>query len=186
MQRQKNDNAAITERFRNLTCPEEEKQVLHNYLMSILAEGKSFLLKRNRVMIMEQNTKNKFLILERIETSGDSKVFYLCTKCSNIKFSSFLTGKVQADEFKTCIHSELCNLLWGDKVDLDENEKAEESTDLVEVLTEKPQYLAVVHPSNSHKKGAGIVALTTKVFRYWFSMFDHYRIAFGVDLLDSP
>ena len=164
MERQKNDNAAITERFKNLTCPEEKKHVLNNYLMAILAEGRSFLLKRNRVMIMEQNNKNKFLILEKIETSDDSKIFYTCTKCSNIKFSSLLTGKVPAEEFKKCIHSELCNLLWGDTVDLDENEKAEAS-DLVEVLTEKPRYLAVVHPSNAHNKGAGIVTLTTKTLK---------------------
>ena len=165
MKRNQYDHAAITERCRNLTCSEDKKQVLNNYLMSILAEGKSFLLKQNRVMIMEQDNKNKFLILEKIETSEDSKVFYLCTKCSDIKFSSFLTGKVPADKFKTCIHSEICNLLWGEMVHLEDERAADKTSDIVEVLADKPRYLAVVHPSNVHKKGAGIVTLTTKTLK---------------------
>ena len=71
MERQKNDNAAITERFRNLTCPEEKKQVLNDYLMAILAEGRSFLLKRNRVMIIEQNNKTASFVHLMTESEPD-------------------------------------------------------------------------------------------------------------------
>ena len=119
METNENNHAAVTERFRHLDSSGEDKQILHNYLMSILSEGKSFLLKRSRVMIMEKDNRNKFIILEKVETDA-AKFFYICPKCSNIKFSSYLSGKVKFDEFKTCVHSRLCYLLWGDTGNLED------------------------------------------------------------------
>ena len=170
MEGHKTNNAAITERFKKLNCPETEKQDLHKYLMSILAEGKSFLLKRNRVMIMEQENKNRLIILERIETTDDTKYFYICPLCSNLKFSSYLTGKVSADEFRACVHSKVCNLLWGDVPDLHdrgdgEKDDDDQEVDLVEVVTETPRYVAVVHPATERKKVAGVVILTSKTLK---------------------
>ena len=104
MEKQGN-NAAITERFKRLNCPESEKKVLHKYLMSCLADGKAFLLKRNRVMVMDKDEKNKFVILDKIDTTEDEKQVYICRKCSNMNFSSFLTSRVSAEEFKSCVHT---------------------------------------------------------------------------------
>ena len=114
---QKNED--ITERFQNLDCPEAEKKVLHDYLISCLAEGKSFSLKRNRVMIMEPDNKNKFLILDLVRTSDENKQVYNCPKCCPVNFSELLTSTVQAEEFKSCLHSQLCKLIWGDIFDPD-------------------------------------------------------------------
>ena len=133
--------------------------------MSILSEGKSFLLKRSRVMIMEQDNKNKFIILEKIETDA-AKFFYICPNCSNIKFNSYLSGKVQSTEFKACVHSRLCYLLWGDTANPDDVKNDDkEVSDLVEVVTENPRYLAVVHPARNRNKGAGVVTLTSKMLK---------------------
>ena len=168
MEGHNSSNAAITERYKKMNCPEAEKQDLHKYLMSILAEGKSFLLKRNKVMIMEQENKNRFIILERIDTTDDCKYFYICPLCSNVKFSSYLTEKVSAEEFRACVHSKVCQLLWGDMPDLRDNGESDDDdkeTDLVEVVTEKPRYVAVVHPATKRKKVAGVVTLTTKTLK---------------------
>ena len=166
MKRNETSNAAVTERFRNLNCPETEKQNLHKYLMSILSEGKSFLLQRNRVMIMEQDNKNRFIILDRIDTSDETRFFYICPSCSNIKFSSYLTGKVSAKEYRSCLHSEVCKLLWGDMSDPNNiSEEGSEETDLVEVVAEKPRYLAIVHPAAEKKKCAGVVTLSSKTLK---------------------
>ena len=160
---QKNED--ITERFQNLDCPEAEKKVLHDYLISCLAEGKSFSLKRNRVMIMEPDNKNKFLILDLVRTSDENKQVYNCPKCCPVNFSELLTSTVRAEEFKSCLHSQLCKLIWGDIFDPDVDVEDDDETDIVEVITEKPRYLAVVHTSSKSSKGPGIVTLTSKTLK---------------------
>ena len=136
-----NVNAGITERFKKLDCPESEKKVLQDYLISCLAEGKNFPLKRNRVMIMEEKNKNKYIVLDVVRTSVVNKQFYICPKCSRMEFCELLTNSVMAEQYKSCLHSELCKLIWGDDFDLHVDD---EEIDLVQVVTEKPQYLAVV------------------------------------------
>ena len=155
-------NADITERFKNLDCPDDEKKVLHNYLISCLAEGKSFQLKRNRVMIMEQENKNKFIILDLVRTSDENQQVYICPKCFPIDFCELLTSTVPADQFKSCLHSQLCKLIWGDIIEFIVDVEDDEETDIVEVITEKPQYLAVVHTARKNPKGTGVVTLTSK------------------------
>ena len=141
-----NVNAGITERFKKLDCPESEKKVLQDYLISCLAEGKNFPLKRNRVMIMEEKNKNKYIVLDVVRTSVVNKQFYICPKCSRM---------------------ELCELLTNSVIDfdLDIDVEDDEELDLVQVLTEKPRYLAVVHVSNKNPKGPGIVTLTSKTLK---------------------
>lgn len=160
-----NDNEDVTERFKKLDIPEDEKKILHDYLISCLAEGRSFSLKRNRVMIMEHERKNKFIILELIQTSDENKHVYHCPKCSPNDFSKLLTSSVSAEQFKSCLHTQLCKVIWGDifdrKVDVEDDEEA----DIVEVITEKPRYLAVIHPSNNCPKGPGVVTLTSKTLK---------------------
>ena len=160
-----NVNACVTERFKKLDCPESEKKVLHDYLISCLAEGKKFPLKRNRVMIMEEKNKNRFIILDIVRTSVVNKQYYICPKCSRVDFSELLTTSVMAEQYKSCLHSELCKLIWGDDFDLDIDVEDDEELDLVQVLTEKPRYLAVVHVSNKNPKGQGIVTLTSKTLK---------------------
>ena len=158
-------NEDITERFKNFDCPEDEKKVLHNYLISCLAAGKSFQLKRNRVMIMEHENKNKFIILDLVRTSDENRQVYICPKCSPVDFTELLTSTVPAEQFKSCLHSQLCKLIWGDIFDLNVDVEDDEDTEIVEVITEKPRYLAVVHTSNKCPKGPGVVTLTSKTLK---------------------
>ena len=158
-------NSMITERFKKLDCPESEKKILHKYLMACLAEGKTFCLKRSRVMIVEYETKNKFIILDIVRTDDENKQFYMCPKCSDLNFSEFLTSAVPSSAFKSCLHSELCKLVWGDTFEHNLDVEDDDETDLVEVITEEPRYLAVIHPSNKYDKGPGVVTLTSKTLK---------------------
>ena len=155
----------VTERFQLLTCPESEKQILRDYLFSCLAEGANYKLKRNRVMIMEQKNKNKFIILELVPTSDENKQMYICPKCSHIDVSNFLTEAVPCEQFESCLHTQLCVIIWGNMVQLHLDILDDEEEDLLEVVTESPQYMAVVHPSNKSSKGPGIVILTSKTLK---------------------
>jgi hypothetical protein len=71
------DNEKVTERFKNLICSESEKNALHAYLFSSLVKGKSYRLKRNRVLIMEKEDNNKFIILQVVGTKDGNRIF-LC------------------------------------------------------------------------------------------------------------
>ena len=155
----------VTERLQNLKCSDEQKKVYSEYLFSCLADGKNFKLKRNRVMIMDNEGKNKFIILDLVSTADENKQVYICPKCSHTDFCNLLTSSVPVDQFKTCIHTELCNLIWGDTVDLDVDIIDNEEQDLVEVVTEVPRYMAVIHPSVKSPKGPGAVVLTSKTLK---------------------
>ena len=159
-------NEKVTERFKNLICSESEKNALHTYLFSCLAEGKSYQLKRNRVMIMESGNSNKFIILELVRTTDEKKMCYICPKCFPISYANFLSSTISAEHFKSCIHTRLCTLIWGDEYDISINVvDVEEEDDLVEVVEEKPKYMAVIHPSCKSPKGPGVVVLSSKMLK---------------------
>ena len=153
----------VVERFKIIdsSTPINKTDVLQ-YLVNCMTEGKSFILKRRRVMVMEYKEKNKFLILKRIRTCDENKQVYLCPKCSPIDFNQLLTNFVDSKDFRPCLHSELCRLLWGDEMPVEIDIEDSDNEDLVEVVTEEPYYLAAVHPSNSSSKGPGVVKLTRK------------------------
>ena len=62
-------NENITKRFRELDCTESEKQNLYKYLFACLDVGKSFKLRRNQVMILKPEHKNKFIILKALQAN---------------------------------------------------------------------------------------------------------------------
>ena len=153
-------NEKITERFKDLACSEKEKELLQAYLFSCLGEGKNHRLQRNRVMIMEEENKNKYIILELVRTSNENKLCYACPKCFPVKYAEFLSSTIPADKFKSCIHTKLCNLIWGDEYDLQIDIVDDDlEDDLVEIISEKPQYMAAIHPSQKSPKGPGVVII---------------------------
>ena len=156
---------AVTKRFDSLVCPESDKDTLRDYLFSSLAESSYLKLKRNRVMIREVEKKDNFVILDLVPTAKENEHGYICPKCSTIDVSNMLTKMVSSEMFKNCIHTRLCELLWGNtdefKLDIDDNEEE----DLVEVLSERPTYLAAVHISNKVNKGPGAVFLSSKTVK---------------------
>ena len=145
----------MIERLKNVKCSEDEKKALGEYLFSCLAEGKNFRLKRNRVMIMDSEDKNKYVIMDLVATLDEDKQMYMCSKCSHLDYSNYLTDFVSYDEFNACIHSNLCHVIWGDLgavIDITDDEE----TYMIEVVMEKPSYLAVVHPSSKCGKVPGV------------------------------
>ena len=114
-------NEKITERFKDLACSESEKKVLHAYLFSCLAEGRNYKLKRNRVMIKENENNSKYIILDIVRTLNENRLVYLCPKCFPVSFGEFLSCTISAEKFKSCIHTRLCNLIWGDEYDIEIN-----------------------------------------------------------------
>ena len=159
-------NEKITERFNELDCSDDEKNTLHTYLFSCLGEGKNFRLKRNRVMITEEEDKNKYILLDIVKTSVDNQVSYICPKCFPVFFGEFLSSEIAADQFKSCIHTKLCYIIWGDEYDIEVNvSEDDDDEDLIEILSEKPRYMAVIHPSRKSPKGPGVVVLSSKMLK---------------------
>ena len=158
-------NDCVTERFQEFKCSESEKKILQRYLFACLAEGKNCMLKRNRVMIMENEKQNSYIILEIARTSDENRRIFICPKCSHKDYCDLLTSEVQAECFKSCLHAELCKLIWGDQIELDVDVVNNEEDDLIEVVAEKPRYIAVVHVSNKSSKGPGIIVLTSKMLK---------------------
>ena len=111
-------NEKVTERFTNLVCSESEKNELHTYLFSSLVKGKSYQLKRNRVMIMEKEDDKKFIVLQLVRTKDVSKICYICPKCFPVSYGEFVCSSILPAHFKSYIHTKLCTLIWGDECDL--------------------------------------------------------------------
>ena len=81
-------------------------------------------------------------------------------------FFNLITFPVRADQFKSCLHTKLCILLWGEVIFvLDKAVIDDSKEDFVEVITEKPKYMAVIHTSNESPKGPGVVILTSKMLK---------------------
>ena len=152
----------VTKRFKSLVCSEEEKFELGGYLFSCLADGNYYRLKRDRVMICEQNHKLKFLVLDIAKTAVDDKHVYVCPKCSPIDFSKLLTNVIPPDQYKSCVHTKVCKLLWGELHDICIGVVDDDKEDTIEVLEEKPRYLAVVHPSRNSAKKPGVILQNPK------------------------
>ena len=114
-------------------------------------------------MIMESGNSNKFIILELVRTTDEKIMCYICPKCFPISYANFLSSTISAEHFKSCIHTRLCTLIWGDEYDISINVvDVEEGDDLVEVVEEKPKYMAVIHPSCKSPKGPGVVVLNVE------------------------
>ena len=159
-------HASVTHRLHSLDCSDDHKKVLRDYLFACLADGKNFRLKRNRVMIWDNEGKNKFIILDLVSTKDENKQMYSCPKCTScVEINNLLTASVPADQFKRCIHSELCTLIWGNNVDMNVDILEDDEQDLIEVIAETPRYMAVIHPSILSPKGPGVVVLTSKTLK---------------------
>ena len=111
-------NEKVTDKFKNLVCSESENNALHTYLFSSIVKGKSYQLKRNRVMIMEKEDDNKFIILQVVGTKDENKICYICPKCFPVSYGEFICSSILPAHFKSCIHTKLCTLIWGDEYDL--------------------------------------------------------------------
>ena len=159
------ENSKITERFQNLDCPESEKNRLHNYLFTCLAKGKNYELKRQRVMIMEESDENKFVVLERVSTADENQTYFSCPKCFPRTYTEFLSPTFSIENFKVCIHTQLCGLIWGFDNQISDDVLSDDTNeDLVEVVEERPKYIAVVHPS-SNTKEPGVISLSSKMLK---------------------
>ena len=159
---------SVTKRFNEMQCSPAEKESLQSYLFTLLSAGSNFRLKRNRVMIQEHDHKNKYVILDIVRTSVENEVYYLCHKCFPVSYGNFLSGGISRENFKTCIHSKICFLIWGGSYDIEvniENEDDDEESDLIEVLASKPRYMAVVHPNKTYSKGPGVILISSKMLR---------------------
>ena len=158
----------ITERFQNFDCSDLDKNRLHTYLFNTLGKSKCYKLKRQRVMIPEEDDENKFIVLDNVKTVNENQACYSCPKCFPTAHTEFLAPTLSLENLKTCIHTKLCTLIWGDGnlISEDENED-DKKEDLVEVVEEKPKYFAVIHPScnNPKGKGPGVVFLTSKTLK---------------------
>ena len=117
-------------------------------------------------MIMEEEDKNKYILLDIVKTSVDNQVSYICPKCFSVFFGEFLSCEIAADQFKSCIHTKLCNIIWGDEYDIEVNvSEDDDEEELIEILSEKPRYMAVIHPSRKSPKGPGVVVLSSKMLK---------------------
>ena len=64
-------------------------------------------------MIREVEKKDNFVILDLVPTAKENEHGYICPKCSTIDVSNMLTKMVSSEMLKNCIHTRLCELLWG-------------------------------------------------------------------------
>ena len=79
---------------------------------------------------MDNEDKDKFVIMDLVPTPDEKKQMYMCLKCWHLDYYNYLTDSVSYDEFNGCIHS---NVIWGDlDANIDVTDNAE--TNMIEVV----------------------------------------------------
>ena len=155
------DSNVITQRFKEFIGTKTYKTDLQSSLFSIMKDGEFFKLKRNKVMIKNttSKTKDKYIILD-VYRNNKGMVYYCCPICCDRKIVESLTEGVHFESLSHCIHSDVCKILWGDQYEL-EPEPLKDNA-LIEIIRQKPMYMAIVHPAPRSEKKSGLIVLTTK------------------------
>ena len=155
------DSILITQRFKEFTATKTYKADLQSSLFNLMKDGDFFKLKRNKVMIKNttSKTKDKYIILD-VFRNNEGIIFYCCPICSDKKIVDSLTEGFNFESVPHCIHSDVCKILWGDHYELES--KPLKDNALIEILRQKPMYMAVVHPAFTIEKKSGLIVLTSK------------------------
>ena len=152
----------INLRYKNFRGSSKYKAELQSSLYEIMKSGDFFQLQRNKVLIKntQSKTKNRFLILNvyRIQ-SGD--LHYCCPICSDKKVIDCISEGTPPETLPSCLHTDVCTILWGNDLNF-EQKRTSKCLPMMEVVKEKPIFLAVVHLSEKFKKEAGLIILTSK------------------------
>ena len=153
----------ITSRFKHFDGSKEYKAELQSALFEVMKECNFFKLRRNKVLIKNVNseTKNKFVILNVHFVCENA--YYCCPLCSDQKIVDCLSESCSPETLPSCIHSDVCRILWGEDIAI-ENDIDEESS-IIEIIKQEPIYMAAVHPPMQSKKKSGLVVLTTKTLK---------------------
>ena len=153
----------ITSRFKHFDGSKEYKAELQSALFKVMKECNFFKLRRNKVLIKNVNseTKNKFVILTVHFVCENA--YYCCPLCSDQKIVDCLSESCSPETLPSCIHSDVCRILWGEDIAI-ENDIDEESS-IIEIIKQEPIYMAAVHPPMQSKKKLGLVVLTTKTLK---------------------
>lgn len=154
-------SSLITQRFKNFVASKPYKSELQSSLFSIMKEGVFFNLKRNKVLIRNTTTKTKDkLIILDVYKNEQKLVYYCCPVCTDKKIVESLTGSFKPESLSSCLHSDVCQILWGNQYIFENGKKDDKS--VIEIIKQKPTYMAVVHPPLKTENKSGVVVLTTK------------------------
>ena len=129
------------------------KRKVQGYFLRLKNSKDYFLLKRQKICIRDIPNKS-YLILER-KVSPEGNVCVICPMCMNFNAIDSVSS-LEEDTFKnikkqSCEHALVSYLLW-ENTDLVNDDIYDPTVDIVEVLPVEKDYVAVIHPSNTHKK----------------------------------
>ena len=102
-------STSVAKRFKDFIASSDYKSKLQSALYGVMKEGKSFKLKRNRVLIKDTTpmSKYKFIILDIYENNLGQK-YYCCPICSDKKILDNLNVDFEINTLPRCLHSDVC------------------------------------------------------------------------------
>ena len=95
--------------------------------------------------------------------SGD--LYYCCPLCSDKRIADSISENCSPDILPSCIHSDVCSLLWGKEVNMDKDMSMDKESSIIEIIKQEPIYMAVVHPPLQNESKSGLVVITTKTLK---------------------
>jgi hypothetical protein len=152
----------ITQRMKNFNADVEYKSQIESSIFEIMKEGKFQKLRRNKVLIKNTTTKTKdkkFIILDVFQEEKGT-LYYCYPICTDRKIVDCLSESFSSELLVTCIHSDVCHILFGNDVGVEIIENDAKS--IIEMLANEPTYIVVVHPAPKLSKKAGLVVLTSR------------------------
>ena len=106
--------------------------------------------------------ENKKLIITEAIGEGEEK-FFICHRCTDL--TTFNNAKnINFDEMKLlgCNHSKLSQILFGD---LEGQTKLDKEKNLIDVVKDGTETIAIVFPSQDQARRPGVIHLTTRTKR---------------------
>lgn len=150
----------VVDAFEEFEGSEEEKNAMLGYITRAKMSDKAFSSLGGYYVVPDE--ENKKLIITEAIGEGKKKVF-ICHRCTDLTALNN-ANNIDADEMKLmgCNHSKLSQILFGD---LEGQTKLDKKKNLIDVVKDGRETIAIVFPSQDQGRRPGVIHLTSRTKR---------------------
>ena len=148
---------SVVDAFKNFEGSEEEKNSMQGYITRAKMTDKAHASLGGINVVPDEDNK-KLLITEMI-CEGEKKVF-VCHRCSDLTTLNNARS-IDYEELKknACNHSKLSEILFGDQ---EIQKKPDGKKNIIDVVKNSSELIAIVFPSEEHGKRPGVIQITSR------------------------
>ena len=150
----------VVDAFKNFDGSEEEKNAMLGYITRAKISDRAFSSLGGYYVVPDE--ENKKLIITESIGEGEKKLF-ICHRCTDLTTLNNAKN-IDSEEMKrmACNHSKLSQLLFGD---LKVQTKPDKEKNVIDVVKDGKETIAIVFPSQDQARRPGVIHLTSRTRR---------------------